>query len=1258
MGYAFINHHHRLARTHAECRGLPKHEDNSSMLAEAHAFQASLRDAMNAQSKSLHIIADCKTLIRIALGRDVTNGIERNSAAFTSVMNDIIHMIKQFNSVVISHVRSHLHHSHPGHFVENSVVDLLAGLASSDAPFSLCDTVTTINHNAIMRSILSIRKPRGCDRVTSIPFISESTPRCSTCKCPSHNELTCCFTNATDTFPLLSIYCKIQPDRPATFVDQIAHPELIDWDRVPASMGGDIFVRFTSICYNNLRHPDRHRAALHALHMFSKTYCIIHGHISKRKAIKQRVDPSSTPDATKARDEQLARDAKTAARLAREFHYHDATKVLNRQLPIGPDHPAAKQQLPLLYPKQVEEANIPAAPPVPGRTRFDRHVIWNYIKGRSSTSSPGVSGYGFIWLQHFGRLTIANETPKSPDPHWTVLVALIEDLACGSLPWLRTWATSLKGALFAKTPDPLNIKLRNLGIAETLVRVAAYMVTLEAVSCAQQLGLISTFDLGVGVPGGTEKFVRIAQLAAESGLTILSADLEKAFNNMKRSDIWRAVQHLNCPILTSWFCFFFHLPPVVHFTKDPTAPFELNGSHKCVLWEGVAQGDPCSSFLFVVTLSFILAGFKRRHPNALLITVIDDTCITLPADHSHTLPSVAADFINTLQLHNLHVNSSKTIVYCSGAFNFNTNDLPYALSHEGFSVCRVAVGAPHFVAAHTQAIIDDIQTAETLFSRLHAALYNCRTQGRCLIFMDVLRLCFLSRWQWHMRTLTPSAACRIALAADSALLRLLQLILPHRPSSPLHPLWHHLHTMHNVKIALPLKKGGLGMRPWHSLLDICHFSSWAEAGPRILLFMQHMSTSIPHQISTDIGHSVASLQTNLMNPPDFWLVGTETKRFKLQHHLTEQLDTFDYLRCSKLSHDPAVNAQFMGSCLPHMCLPFNASAIPRSDLESSDQALFPYAIAFHSMMPLFPTDMCLCGELVDPLGLHFGSCLKLNARNLLHNALRDCFCGAARNLVRDHPDHNIAFIKSDAIAKSTTYIHPWYPRKTNAPPIRERQRLSLPQLRSAPSKSPDVLISFLDDPHRPVFGDFVFSSPSSKDKTSHSEAAQIAHNTKVADYSKQHDYPSNVFFPLAAERSGYIHPVFTDFIDMIVARAMNAPPIASHKLQLLYAIAYSITYMTAALLRSASFQFVPAHVRSLMPPPPLAVPVRWAPQIIFHKRHTPTFGSLSSSNGSRRRHAEITFEQPASSNSMMHAPSSSSEVPMLPCDHSPDTLAN
>jgi hypothetical protein len=46
-----------------------------------------------------------------------------------------------------------------------------------------------------------------------------------------------------------------------------------------------------------------------------------------------------------------------------------------------------------------------------------------------------------------------------------------------------------------------------------------------------------------------------------------------------------------------------------------------------------------------------------------------------------------------------------------------------------------------------------------------------------------------------------------------------------------------------------------------------------------------------------------------------------------------------------------------------MCLPFNDSAVPRSDLHGGDESLFPYALAYHTLlMPLFLQALCECGE--------------------------------------------------------------------------------------------------------------------------------------------------------------------------------------------------------------------------------------------------------------------------------------------------------
>ena len=158
------------------------------------------------------------------------------------------------------------------------------------------------------------------------------------------------------------------------------------------------------------------------------------------------------------------------------------------------------------------------------------------------------------------------------------------------------------------------------------------------------------------------------------------------------------------------------------------------------------------------------------------------------------------------------------------------------------------------------------------------------------------------------------------------------------------------------------------------------------------------------------------------------------------------------------------------------------------------------------------------------------------------------------------------------------------------------------------------------------FASCFFSSPRASDKTTHSQAAQIACNEKHSDYSKHHTYPQDVFFPLAAERSGYIHPTFISFVDTFLSRCSDTPLPPSVKMDILYSIAHSITYMTAAFLKVASFSLTPSSLKSLFPPPPFIPPLRWAPGTLFHSpRHRPLGISSHSTVHSRRRASSKAF---------------------------------
>jgi hypothetical protein len=548
-----------------------------------------------------------------------------------------------------------------------------------------------------------------------------------------------------------------------------------------------------------------------------------------------------------------------------------------------------------------------------------------------------------------------------------------------------------------------------------------------------------------------------------------------------------------------------------------------------------------------------------------------------------------------LHTHNLQLNKTKTALYCQDAFQFPTPpSFPYATSHHGLAVCRVHVESPAFCALDANARLLQVASCEESFQRLHRALDFCQIRGRGLIFIDLLRLCFRSRFAWDVRILPPPSAILIAKAADDALKRLLQLTLPKHNLPPLPSEWTYLLRIHDIKLNLPLAKGGLGLRSWTSLLDVAHFSSWAESSPRILQLLQLLHIPLHPSIANAIGSNVSRLSSRFTMPEGYWQISASHARFKIQHELTEQLDAAEIAEALSLSTDPAVAAQFLGSVSPSMSLPFNSCLAPRFVLDTLDDYPFSYALAWHTMLPLFEPSDCKCGQRWDPLGLHAAACYCLNAYNLLHNSVRDCFAGAARKCVSKDPLSQVSYILTDKFAKSATWMQEFYPLKPGAPAILLKDD---PQRRPAPSLSPDILIAFNNDPLHPYFGDFVASSPSTTNRLKHGEAAQLKFTEKLQHYFKHHDYPSRVCFPLAFERSGYLHPAFDDFIDLF-ARCSSSQPRPHTALQLRFAVAFAITFTTAALLKSASHRLLPRSLLPFVAPKPLSVPLCWAPSIL------------------------------------------------------------
>jgi hypothetical protein len=302
---------------------------------------------------------------------------------------------------------------------------------------------------------------------------------------------------------------------------------------------------------------------------------------------------------------ELAMRAMRAARLGPDARVSDVSKALRkgRSLPLSD---AIIKLLKPLYPSLIE-GDTPTVFDNPPLANFaaNRASIARAVSSRSPNSHPGKLGISFGVLQLFCSLTYKRETANSPDARWSLFCDLISDIASGNAPSLSKMFHDVVGVFFDKNFEKpsSDLALRNIGIEESLVRIASAVVFEEIIQDASTKGSLSSWELGCGIKGGAEIFGRIAAVAAHNGMIVSVFDVEKAFNNLRRSDIKDAVNNFNNPLLSAFVTFLFLRDPIVCF-KDSCREASFT------VLKGILQGNPLSTLLFSLTICWILKPFR------------------------------------------------------------------------------------------------------------------------------------------------------------------------------------------------------------------------------------------------------------------------------------------------------------------------------------------------------------------------------------------------------------------------------------------------------------------------------------------------------------------------------------------------------------------------------------------------------------------------------------------------------------------------
>jgi hypothetical protein len=921
---------------------------------------------------------------------------------------------------------------------------------------------------------------------------------------------------------VLSPFAKIKPVRHRIPIDRLASLSNIDWDHFsfPKSQTIPQFVAFYTSCFAAFMHNSiEGLAAIDALISWNKHCFVDSGHVRLRK-------PSHSPDFNRTEmppnpDVIKVANAAKAAKLGPFAKMSDLLKTLRASPALSISDPEIVRQIIDCIPPSTAPHNIqhtPCEPPI-----FGRKDIAAYINSKSPNSHPGPSGLTFSSLQLFVKHTYGMEDDAHPSAEFSTLVAFLERLSCGQLPWLDPWSILCSGVIFNKNADDpsLPVKIRNLGIEESLVRVTSKLVGDQVVPDAITNDFISKFDFGVSRRAGTEIFARISHLNAAQGGAIICADCSLAFNRVRRSDMLTAVLELNNSLLTAWFCSRFKISPIVVF-KGPRDCQDL----VMPMPEGILQGDPLSSFLFSLTMAYILRPLRLRYPNILFTSYADDLNTVVPAPLVHLLPAIATEFKDLLTAHGLVLNfdSDKSFVFSLVPLPLPSIQELLAIglrcNNDGMAPCKIPFGTVEFISKKIDKAILKLRSRAAELHRLWEALtIYSRSNSFADLFVNIVRNCFSSIPVFYLRTCPPWATERLALIADSLLHDLLKHIrlpvfAPHFPSLAHPPVFLPLLSISDRIEELPLTEGGLSLCRASSIRHIAFVSSVSYCLPFLRGASDVLNSPFDLNLISDFPSSSAIVATSLALDSSFWLVKEGVP------HLQKELTALHHSRevasiLATLEPLPHHSNLFMARRLPYASYALNSRARFIHGTIALNNQDFMRALAFCTLRVAVSPGRCSCGAVVDPVGWHYSCCSHIHY-GFLHDTIRDALASRLK-LMLTAADDSSQVVKEKPVSDFYRF----------APPV----SLFRQEVRVA-----DIVISHDKRGCRDVYIlDIVTASSTQRNPQGSCHSAADAKVTLKKRTYSQYAIAPDRFWPISIERSGAIPPATLSFFEYLSA---------------------------------------------------------------------------------------------------------------------------
>ena len=907
-------------------------------------------------------------------------------------------------------------------------------------------------------------------------------------------------------------------------------------------------------------------------------------------------------------EEDLAKRALKAAKMIpRGARVSDISKALRTgdKIPLSKD---IKQKLSECYPKATpEERIIFEAKPL---TSFavDRNALARLIKSRSPYSHPGATGFSFEALQNFCRWTYGAEGEDAPDYRWDALCKLISKIMSGNATILSDMLLDVVGAIFNKNAEKPEapFALRNLGIEESILRIAAALVFETVLPKALQSGHLSQFDLGAGRKAGAEIFGRIGATLARGSAAIAVFDVVKAFNFLRRADIMAAVADFNDPLLTAFVHYLFSKNSAVTFKCPITGDVYIT-----TLDKGIHQGNPLSVFLFCLTSAFILKPFRAAHPDALVVTFVDDFQLAVKRGALKELPKLLPEFISLFSAHGLRFDLSdkaKSSVYSIWPLPSHIQhalaSLGMRCQNEGISPCKIPHGTDTFMNAHASKMLAKLQGRYNAFQALWPILLRYdRTRKKPTYkvyepYLNIVRLSFLSMSTYVLRTLHPSKCAAYCRSSTVWGLTLIRNVLPdfiHLPASlQLNQLsYPDLSAISARILQLPLTRGGLSLRLASSVADISYAASCLDCFPMMTAAADRLGIrcaqfQVPELLQTQrrIATIIPSLDTAFWKRFDDF--EDDIYKEQLQKFLTIFLNSAE---CAAISTELAswpIYAHAFACRIDreqdHVSWPLNPKSRAHFSLGALNDSEFSRSLAIAILYPVIAPRICGCGQPIDPAGFHLLTC-RYNSYVEMHDCVK--FAVSAR----------IKSLLSQDLAPFAVLVEQ---------PVLAHYKLRDQSAPEGVARVADLVLSLhAEAQQQPVICDIVSCSTreghiSDDPLKPLKEAARL----KRAKYAK-YDIPSQAFFPLPFGRTNVLSEEVLDFCDFIsrhfpahtdVARKLRASfsraicagvarttNLAFRRLQLSVAARVGVPGVSSLALRDP---FLPVSPRRVLPKPP------------------------------------------------------------------------